>query len=600
MVSRSILLQLPRDILHSVYSDWLASWRDLSCLDVGCVAKEDRETWLCSFCELKMKSGLENLCDQAISGWYEWVFSRKVLLVEKFSVKLSGLVNLAAELDYSSYCPALRSIEILNDLADAAAAADDYDDDDDDDDDDNADCPLDSGTLSVLEQRLYMFLAACIHLEGVKYIVSVEGSEVNDLVFLALRNALQTNTLQSMHLVIYSGVNICTPNIIREILANHLSSMRDLELCPSQTVSEESVDEIMSILHEKTTPLKRLCLSDVSLQKLSRWLSSVAMHLEELEIGNYVIVNIEEFQKGDILSYVGGACPRLRSLRLGICEMVKNGSKEFPMSKLLQLYELCPHLITFTCHDPISQALICIEVIEDRSELYYDARVFSLSMEEKAKFLDCIYLAMQRSPCKLSLSNVHFCSNLIEHYDEWVLFKSKLSSYLTSLAGVVSESILVEALKELPRLDKVDIKSERYCDLSLSALMEYGYDLKTLYIYSLRYMNIPDQCRFSDDMMSKMIESCQMLEILKIPCAGCKSVLAVKHHPKLKEVFLNSVLLAKDEIESILLGDEREGGEEQKFVWKLHNGGIYGQGFKYLFQMKTKSWEYSIFSPTSR
>eukprot|EP00981_Chlorochromonas_danica_P012089 scaffold4438_cov114-Ochromonas_danica.AAC.1 len=67
MSSRSLLLQLPRDILHSVYSEWLSSWRDLSCLDVGCVGKEDREAWLCSLRELRMISG------------YLMVRSRKVI-----------------------------------------------------------------------------------------------------------------------------------------------------------------------------------------------------------------------------------------------------------------------------------------------------------------------------------------------------------------------------------------------------------------------------------------------------------------------------------------------------------------------------------------
>eukprot|EP00981_Chlorochromonas_danica_P011409 scaffold3999_cov196-Ochromonas_danica.AAC.5 len=547
MVSRSILLQLPRDILHSVYSEWLASWRDLSCLDVGCVAKEDRETWLCSFCELKIRRVVNRLSDKVISGWYEWVFSRKVFVVENFPVIVGVLGNLAVELDYGSYCPALRSIEVEDNMLASSLI-------------------LDS---NMLEERLSLFLRACIHLEGVTFIKTEDGIEI--------------------------GLFTCARFIIREILANHLSSMRDLELCPSQTVSEESVDEIMSILHEKTTPLKRLCLSDapVSLQKLSRWLSSVAMHLEELEIGNYVTVNIEEFQKGDILSYVGGACPQLRSLRLGISGLERNRWNEFPISKLLQLYELCPHLIAFTSYNTISKASIRIEVKEDLRELYYEMYELNLSMEANAILLDCVCLVMQRSPWKLSLSSIPFCMKSRERYNRWVLFKSKLSPYLTDLYWEMSESILIEALKELPRLKNLAvIETEENCfsDLGLLGLMEYGHGLRSLIITYFGLMK-PKSCRFSDDMMSKMIESCPMLENLRIPCAGCKSMLAVKDHPKLREVSLENVNLAKDEIESILLGDEREGGAEQKYVWKLHNGNINGQGFKYLFDKATRSWK---------
>eukprot|EP00981_Chlorochromonas_danica_P011466 scaffold4013_cov192-Ochromonas_danica.AAC.11 len=120
MSSRSLLLQLPRDILHSVYSEWLPSWRDLSCLDVGCVGKRDREAWLCSLSEVRMIRGesLERLSDESMRRWYEWVISRKVLLVEMFLVRLSVFsdFNLPAELDVGNYCPILHSIDIQSDL----------------------------------------------------------------------------------------------------------------------------------------------------------------------------------------------------------------------------------------------------------------------------------------------------------------------------------------------------------------------------------------------------------------------------------------------------------------------------------------------------
>eukprot|EP00981_Chlorochromonas_danica_P004650 scaffold921_cov190-Ochromonas_danica.AAC.7 len=47
----SVIWQLPGDILHSVYSEWLG-WKDVSRLDVACVGKSDREVWLTSLTDL--------------------------------------------------------------------------------------------------------------------------------------------------------------------------------------------------------------------------------------------------------------------------------------------------------------------------------------------------------------------------------------------------------------------------------------------------------------------------------------------------------------------------------------------------------------------
>eukprot|EP00981_Chlorochromonas_danica_P013012 scaffold5640_cov182-Ochromonas_danica.AAC.4 len=177
MSSRSLLLQLPRDILHSVYSEWLSSWRDLSCLDVGCVGKGDREAWLCSLSEVRIISvnRLEGLSEESMRRWYEWVISRKVLVAEMFSVSLTAFANLTTELDFGSYCSYIRSILIQNDL-------------------DTTEYSLDSSLLSVLEDRWNLF--ECVCLKEVSIDCGV-NSDVRDLLPRDILHSVYSEWLSS-------------------------------------------------------------------------------------------------------------------------------------------------------------------------------------------------------------------------------------------------------------------------------------------------------------------------------------------------------------------------------------------------------------------
>eukprot|EP00981_Chlorochromonas_danica_P011320 scaffold3872_cov195-Ochromonas_danica.AAC.7 len=254
-VTIRIALPLPRDILHSVYSEWLPSWRDLSRLDVGCVGKEDREAWLCSLSELKMTNWdiLRRLSQRSMERWYEWLISRKVLLVERFPVRLSVFADLilTTELDFGSYCPFIRSIEITNDLHATVHS-------------------LDSNMLSVLEERLYLFVRECIRLEGMCYIGSKDSSEISNLIFSALRRGLKANTLHNISINFWPRASAppSTVSIILQFLANQASSMEDFEFSVDG-VSIESVDELVNMLRENRSPLKKLGLlvDNISLQK---------------------------------------------------------------------------------------------------------------------------------------------------------------------------------------------------------------------------------------------------------------------------------------------------------------------------------------------
>eukprot|EP00981_Chlorochromonas_danica_P014943 scaffold9554_cov149-Ochromonas_danica.AAC.1 len=127
------------------------------------------------------------LSDESMRMWYEWVISRKVLLVERFPLQLRVFANLPTELDFGSYCPSIHSIEIKIGFSVCEDS-------------------LDSNMLSVLKERMGLFVRDCIHLKGVRYCDydnDCEASEisdrdilVHDLMFSVLGAGLNSNTLQ--------------------------------------------------------------------------------------------------------------------------------------------------------------------------------------------------------------------------------------------------------------------------------------------------------------------------------------------------------------------------------------------------------------------
>eukprot|EP00981_Chlorochromonas_danica_P015396 scaffold12006_cov162-Ochromonas_danica.AAC.1 len=342
------------------------------------------------------------------------------------------------------------------------------------------------------------------------------------------------------------------------------------------------------MLRENRSPLKKLGLlvDNISLQKVLECLSSVGEHLETLEVGS----KTEDSMEGVFLSTLGRSCPELKKVSFFTSD---TPSDEFALRKLCQLYELCPHFISCNC-----SSLFAIDVNDNNALDCWLARTVLLSREEKELVFECMRLAIQRSQCKLTLSNKPFCGNFIKQHDDWVLMKSKLSPYLTELNGVMSESILIEAVKKLPRLEKLTVilEQDRLTDLSLSVIIEYGYDLKTLYIGCLRYR--PEQWGFSDEMVSKVIRSCELLEELRITGVGYESVLAVKHHSRLRTVYLDDVNVSKEEMSIMLELDEREG--EEKCVWRrLKKGEISGKGYKFVYHVEERKRQCS-FQPRSR
>eukprot|EP00981_Chlorochromonas_danica_P014561 scaffold8291_cov169-Ochromonas_danica.AAC.1 len=132
---------------------------------------------------------------------------------------------------------------------------------------------------------------------------------------------------------------------------------------------------------------------------------------------------------------------------------------------------------------------------------------------------------------------------------------------------VMQEATLVEAVRDLPRLEKLHVRSGglEFGDVSLAAIVEHASS-------RLRMLRIHDfsvgGAHFTDEMISKTIRACQRLQVLRIPNAGCESVLAVKDHGCLIEVELEDVVADESAIASIL----HEEGENQHWPPTLRRG----------------------------
>eukprot|EP00981_Chlorochromonas_danica_P004728 scaffold954_cov173-Ochromonas_danica.AAC.14 len=214
---------------------------------------------------MKSEESFERLSDESMRRWYEWVISRKVLLVEMFPVRLNAFadLNLAAELGFDSYCPSICLIEVEHDLVNKAY-------------------PHNSSKSSVFKESLLLFLRECIHLKGVRYIGPDFSSDIDDIVISVLRKGLNHNTLHSIYIDMRSVSS--TENKLLKFLADHILSLQDCELIVSG-LSEDCIDAIMNILHKNRSPLKRLVLfvDRISWQMLLVCLSSVGVHLETLD-----------------------------------------------------------------------------------------------------------------------------------------------------------------------------------------------------------------------------------------------------------------------------------------------------------------------------
>eukprot|EP00981_Chlorochromonas_danica_P002810 scaffold539_cov187-Ochromonas_danica.AAC.31 len=172
-------------------------------------------------------------------------------------------------------------------------------------------------------------------------------------------------------------------------------------------------------------------------------------------------------------------------------------------------------------------------------------------------------------------------------YREWTALKSTLAPFLVHMKGIISEAILIDAVKELPALRSlgVHVTFLEISDASFIAMAESAHELRSLSID--RFDNVERQFTASDEVVSKMIDSCKTLEFLKIPIAGCESVLALKRHPGLREVVFTCMESVEESALSALLL-----GEEAKKAWSptLTSGLIRCTYSTYSYDSQLSQW----------
>eukprot|EP00981_Chlorochromonas_danica_P014890 scaffold9354_cov192-Ochromonas_danica.AAC.4 len=288
----SVIWQLPKDILHSIYSEWLG-WKDLSSLDRACVEKNIREEWLSSLSDLRMlKGAFWSYTKVKVRILYKWLESRKVFWVEDFPIKVDVLEDLVTVLDMEYYCPLLRSIKI--------------------------------DTCSINE-----------HISDISQGVTVWMSDFDsDIVLSVLIEQLRENSLVSIFLLGYRGFK-ASNGMITDLLTKHACSLRAFNI---NIVNGEDMNFIVSTLIVNKICLRQLTtilgnMPSQEIPALISYLSSSGGWLENLE----VISTHKPFNSEDLVASVATSCPkltRLVTLRCNPCSI----------ETLRQLYEQCPHL----------------------------------------------------------------------------------------------------------------------------------------------------------------------------------------------------------------------------------------------------------------
>eukprot|EP00981_Chlorochromonas_danica_P002291 scaffold440_cov277-Ochromonas_danica.AAC.25 len=504
--------RFPQDILYSVYGEWLG-WKDLSRLDIACIEKNHRELWLTSLRDIKMTRKLISrllLSDEKMRIFYAWLSRCKILFVDGFPMRMSVLADLVQAVDLTSFCPALRSVDM-----------------------ERWESPpiIDRDYFSQLETNLFLFLSHCHSLRGVTVWLSDPYSNeavyiLSDIILRVLVESTRESSLIKIDLMgscSYDQYNALVPRL----LTKHASSLQELYLYSMKI----NMDLISSILIENNTRLRVLSVNEKAQQPNDSWLlpflSSCGDLLETL---NIEYTNSASSKLHHVFALVAGSCPRLVCLKVqgGVCSV----------ENLSLLYEQCPHLQHVSIPDTIT--------LDDKS-----SSVTIFVKEQKTEWLQYLSYALTRKQSKnviLSLKGLHFRPEIGG-------LKSMLEPYRIHVEANSSEASLIALLKDLPHLESLklrELNGYEYTDATLTAITQYRSSLKELHME--RTVEHTFRFRFSDKVMSEMIEACQLLTGLIIIIYGTKSLMAVSQHSHLRKVyFYVAQSVSKEMLERLLL-----------------------------------------------
>eukprot|EP00981_Chlorochromonas_danica_P004576 scaffold912_cov187-Ochromonas_danica.AAC.54 len=543
----NVIWQLPGDILHSVYSEWLG-WKDVSRLDVACVGKSDREVWLTSLSSLRMTTRLTNKktlsADNILRIFYRWLWNRKIFFVEGSIISLNILRDLVRVLDLESYCPALRSVEIKMPTCDAVLYGIKI-----------------NISAHQLEDYLSAFLSHCHSLQGVTItMLNYNRESYHDVVFEVLVKKLRDNSLFKISLTHVSEwyedqVMLAT------LLAKHASSLRDF------TLNAKRVDLLFSTLIENHICLRVL---DVyfpdfygSIDSLISYLPSAGDLLESLTVGAknwYCSID-------DLIVSVAISCPKLTRLECNSKNIICS------MEKVRLLYEQCPHLRDVS--------------IDKTIHANNDIKNFSISVKgSNEDWAVCLFHALRRRQYKQVTLRLRE-----DHYHPVENLKSLLELCEIRLDAYASNESLISLLQDLPRLNSLYLShfvDHHFTDATLSAVTQHAKSLTELFM-EVFYANMCDDgLGFSEELMSDLIKTCQLLERLRIPSYGLESLVAVSKHTSLK--YFNLIMfesVPEEMLDGLLLDD--------KVIWpSTLEEATVDYSCNYEFNKKSRHWSKQV------
>eukprot|EP00981_Chlorochromonas_danica_P006517 scaffold1406_cov182-Ochromonas_danica.AAC.3 len=439
----SVIWQLPRDILHSVYSEWLG-WKDVSRLDVACVGKSDREVWLTSLTDLRIfhTFDINRVSDGLARLFYVWLKSRRVFCVEDFPVSVNVLEDLmGGGLDMESYCPSLRSITIRRWYGFKS----------------NPD-------VDEVKVNMSVFLSHCHSLQGVTITLNYDDDSYFNVVLEVLVEKLRENSLIKIALR-HSLKAHESKMLLATLLAKNASSLRDLH------VNAMGMDLLFSTLIKNQIRLRVL---DV-----------------------YIAGDLSHQTTTSLISYLSSAIHTNNESK-SVYIWVKGSNDDWAVS--------------------LSHAL--------RRRQYKQVTL------------------------KLREDYYHPVGNL----------KSLLEPYEIHLIVFTSNNFLISILQDLPHLNSLCLSrlAGKHCtDATLAAITQHAKSLTEL-IMVFDYVDLSsDGFRFSDKLMSDLIETCQLLESLRMPCYGLESLVSVSKHSSLRCVELTMTESVPEEMLDGLLLDEK-------------------------------------------
>eukprot|EP00981_Chlorochromonas_danica_P014737 scaffold8710_cov180-Ochromonas_danica.AAC.1 len=407
-------------------------------------------------------------------------------------------------LDMESYCPALRSIHIRRWYG--------YERNPD---------------VDEVKDNLSDFLSHCHSLQGVTIWMKDDDSYVN-IVLALLLEKLRENSLIKIALLDNLKLNE-SQVMLDTLMRKHASSLRDLH------VNEIGVDLLFSSLIKNDIHLRVLDVCIVgdlsqSAASLISYLSSAGDLLESLKVwfgrGPYNIV--------DLLVSLASSCPNL--IRLDFY-----GAIPCSMEIVRFLYEQCPHLLDVNIYG----------TIDTNSKLKAVSIYVKDSNDDWAVCLFHVLRRRQYKQVTLRLTE--------DYYRHVENLKSLLEPYEIRLETSAPESTLISLLQDLPHLNSLCMTilfDYQYTDATLTAFKQHVAKSLTELQVASGYLDV-NSFSCIDRFVSELIETCQLLERLTMPCYGLESLVAVSKHSSLRFVNLAmTVSVTEEMLDGLLLDDK--------------------------------------------